>query len=62
MTIGLVTLEADDVAPMDLGLPNFPKIVERLVTDADAAMYRAREENIPAATAATIRWSEMLRP
>lgn len=60
-TIGLVTLEADDVSPMDLGFPDFPRIVERLVIEADTAMYQARSESIPVLIGPTLRWSEMLR-
>jgi diguanylate cyclase (GGDEF)-like protein len=43
-SIGMVSLEPGEVDYKELGFPDFERVVEKLVAEADAAMYRAREE------------------
>jgi diguanylate cyclase (GGDEF)-like protein len=57
-TMGMATLNPGDVAPVDLGFPDFLRVVEDLVTEADAAMCRARRDGVKVLAGRTLRWPE----
>jgi len=43
-SMGMATLDPGDIAPQEFGFPDFPSVVEKIVAEADAAMYQARRE------------------
>jgi diguanylate cyclase (GGDEF)-like protein len=59
-TMGCATLDPGDVAPVDLGFPDFLRVVEDLVVEADAAMYRARDDGVKVFAGRTLRWPEFV--
>lgn len=60
-TMGLATLDPGEVAPFDLGFPDFLRVVEDLVVEADNAMCQARHDRIKVLTGRTLRWHEFTR-
>ncbi|UCC48441.1 MAG: diguanylate cyclase [Gemmatimonadota bacterium] len=58
--MGTATLEPGATSPMDLGFPDFPRAVERLVDEADAAMYQARRAAKRIFTGPTLGWADFL--
>ncbi len=58
--MGTATLEPGVTSPMDLGFPDFPRVVERLVDEADAAMYQARRAAKRIFTGPTLAWADFL--
>ncbi len=61
VSMGLATLEAGEVPPRELGFPKFQEVVERLVAEADAAMYQARREGKIMQAGATLAWTDFAR-
>jgi diguanylate cyclase (GGDEF)-like protein len=57
-TMGLATLDPGEVAPFDLGFPDFLRVVEDLVVESDAAMYQARSDGVKVLAGRTLRWPE----
>ncbi len=60
-SMGLATLEPGEVPPRELGFPTFQDVVERLVAEADAAMYQARREGKIMQAGATLTWTDFAR-
>ncbi len=60
-TMGLASLEPGDAPPMELGTPDFPSAVERLVEAADAAMYRAQRDALRLLLGPALNWADFLR-
>ncbi len=60
-SMGLATLEPGEVPPRELGFPKFQEVVERLVAEADAAMYQARREGKIMQAGATLTWTDFAR-
>lgn len=60
-SMGLATLEPGEVPPQELGFPKFQQVVERLVAEADAAMYQARREGVIMRAGSTLTWTEFAR-
>ncbi len=61
LTMGMATLRAGDTPPVELGFPDFPAVVDALVGEADAAMYRARREGVPQLHGRLLGWPDFLR-
>ncbi len=61
-TMGLATLVSGEVSPIELGFPDFGQVAERLIVEADTAMYRARDEGKVTLAGPTLRWTEFLKP
>jgi diguanylate cyclase (GGDEF)-like protein len=60
-SMGAATLEpGDGIPPFELGLPDFPSVVESLVAEADAAMYQARREAKAVFTAPPLSWVDFV--
>ncbi|UCC74732.1 MAG: diguanylate cyclase [Gemmatimonadota bacterium] len=59
-TVGLAALEPGDASPMDLGIPDFAQVVEQLVSEADAAMYRAQHYGLRFAEGRKLRWPDFI--
>jgi len=57
-TMGSATLEPGDVAPVDLGFPDFLSVVDELVVEADAAMCRARHDRVRVVAGRVLGWPE----
>ncbi len=57
-SIGRVTLEPGEGWPADVGFPDFPAVIDRIVYEADAAMYRARREARGMFAAPTLTWTD----
>ncbi len=60
-SMGLATLEPGEVPPRELGFPKFQEVVERLVAEADSAMYQARREGKIMQAGATLAWTDFAR-
>lgn len=60
-SMGLATLEPGEVPPNQLGIPKFQEVVERLVAEADAAMYQARRKGKIMQAGATLAWTDFAR-
>ncbi len=60
-SMGLVTLEPGEASAIELGFPDFPAAAERLVAEADAAMYTARREEKVMHAGPTLTWADFTR-
>jgi two-component system cell cycle response regulator len=60
-SIGTATLGPSAASPMELGFPDFPKLVERLVEEADGAMYQARRVPKGIFAGPTLDWADFLK-
>jgi diguanylate cyclase (GGDEF)-like protein len=60
LTMGMATLRPGDTHPVELGFPDFPAIVESIVGEADAAMYRARREGVPQSHGRLLTWPDFI--
>ncbi|UCF21204.1 MAG: diguanylate cyclase [Gemmatimonadota bacterium] len=60
LTMGMATLRPEDTPPIELGFPDFSAVVETLVGEADAAMYRARQEGVLRSYGRLLSWADFL--
>ncbi len=61
VSMGTATLDPGDVPPFELGFPDFPAVVESVVAEADAAMYRARRERQRLSSGRTLFWPDFVK-
>ncbi len=60
-SMGMATLEPGDIAPHELGFPDFLSVVEAIVAEADAAMYRARREAKGMSAGQILTWAQFAK-
>lgn len=58
VSIGQATLEPGEGWPADAGFPDYSTVIDRIVHEADTAMYRARRDARSLVAGATFTWTD----
>jgi len=59
-SMGMATLDPGDVPPMQFGLPDFARVIDELVHEADTSMYAARREARGMFAGRTLIWADFV--
>ncbi len=61
-SLGMATLDPGDVPPMEVGLPDFGRVIDALVHEADSSMYAARRKARGMFAGRTLSWADFVDP